>query len=105
MGTDAATLEDTRKFVMAFESPIAVILAVQTRQIIRIYLERDPYHPDCLRAPNVIEIEPRRGGGGGPRRVRRYIVVCMPTTSGARAPVTAARTCCATRPPRRSMAS
>eukprot|EP00873_Tetraselmis_striata_P007875 jgi/Tetstr1/428139/TSEL_018191.t1 len=57
VGVDADTLRDTRKFVVAFQSHIAVILAVQTRRI-RIHLERDPDHPECLRVRNVPTIEP-----------------------------------------------
>lgn len=58
VGTDAATLRDTRRFVIAFESHVAVmLLAVETRHI-RIHLEQGPDHPDCMRDRNVPAIEP-----------------------------------------------
>lgn len=41
---------------MAFHSPIADILAVQTRQS-RIHLEQDPDHPERVRVRNVPAIE------------------------------------------------
>lgn len=79
-GADTATIRDARRFMVAFESPTAVILALQTRNI-WIHLEQDSNGPDSLRVRNVPAIEP----GGGNRAARAGLPVCMPANLVGRA--------------------
>lgn len=57
VGAYAATLRDPRGFVVAFELPIAVILAVQNGQIRMYLMEWGPDQEDCLPVRNKPAIE------------------------------------------------
>eukprot|EP00873_Tetraselmis_striata_P034668 jgi/Tetstr1/454932/TSEL_041793.t1 len=98
VGADTATIGDARrdgdarKFVVAFKSPIVVILAVQAHHIrlawSKIRTARSPSACDTCRRFN-----PAKS-----RRQSRCILLCMPTRSGARVLVDGAVSCCVPRP-------